>query len=604
MSAWVDRIPLDRASRALQAAWDAGHHDRALLFHDMDLLHAKLNLLRDTFPSSTLHAIAIKANPLVEILRVLVEGGMGLEAASMEEVQLALAASCPPDRIVYDSPAKTNHELHQALSLGIHVNADGLDELQRIAALGGALNGSVGLRVNPEVGGGRIAMTSTASSTTTNRSPRRFGVPMGSGLSDIVAAFTTYPWLSSLHAHVGSQGCDLDLLVRSAKRLNTLRTQIIQQGGVVSSVDIGGGLPAAYREDQKAPELADYVSQLRKDAPDLFNDEVQLVTEFGRALHAGCGFAASRVEYVDKESRRATLHLGADLLLRPVYRPEDWSHEFAVLDASGRPKAGPKTPWMLDGPLCFAGDVIGRERPLPDIEPGDWVVIRDTGAYTLSMWSRHCSRGIPPVLGWQQDGLSPSEKGKLRVMSSRFGAVSDKDIEPVTRGAPPPLSSIRHCGTSPSALRSLQAHLVCRVWDDPDTAEGWACDGHWVLDPSDAARVLRTDRPWGSAKHCGGAQSGTDRTTEKHGLTHRKRRRVNHKEHETNLRFVMQHQHEQVFESCVQAVLKQGWERPLRSTKHGRAHPFKRDQEALILRVSEEGARQHMFMFGPRKRAP
>ena len=55
-------------------------------------------------------------------------------------------------------------------------------------------------------------------------------------------------------------------------------------------------------------------------------------------------------------------------------------------------------------PLCFAGDVVGRG-VMPKAEPGDLVVIRDTGAYTLSMWSRHCSRAMPLALGWDSGGF-------------------------------------------------------------------------------------------------------------------------------------------------------------------------------------------------------
>jgi len=48
------------------------------------------------------------------------------------------------------------------------------------------------------------------------------------------------------------------------------------------------------------------------------------------------------------------------------------------------------------------GDVLARGIMLPNVEPGDWIVFRDTGAYTLSMWSRHCNRGIPRVLGYDE----------------------------------------------------------------------------------------------------------------------------------------------------------------------------------------------------------
>jgi diaminopimelate decarboxylase len=59
------------------------------------------------------------------------------------------------------------------------------------------------------------------------------------------------------------------------------------------------------------------------------------------------------------------------------------------------------------GPLCFAGDVLARDVLLPPVDEGDWIVIRDVGAYTLSMWSRHCSRGIPAVIGYDPQRTQP-----------------------------------------------------------------------------------------------------------------------------------------------------------------------------------------------------
>jgi diaminopimelate decarboxylase len=134
---------------------------------------------------------------------------------------------------------------------------------------------------------------------------------------------------------------------------------------------------------------------------------VHLITEFGRAIHANCGIAMTRVEYVKPAQRLAVVHLGADFLLRPVYRPEDRQHEFFVLGRDGVPKSGTAEPVTLAGPLCFAGDIVARDVPLPRVEPGDWIVIRDCGAYTLSMWSRHCSRGIPEVLAYDPQRTIP-----------------------------------------------------------------------------------------------------------------------------------------------------------------------------------------------------
>ena len=58
-----------------------GEHTSVLVF-DLEKLDRRLDELNDAFPPKTLHAVAIKANPLPAILRGIVERGFGLEAAS------------------------------------------------------------------------------------------------------------------------------------------------------------------------------------------------------------------------------------------------------------------------------------------------------------------------------------------------------------------------------------------------------------------------------------------------------------------------------------------------------------------------------------------
>jgi diaminopimelate decarboxylase len=410
MSRWTERTSVASASSVLQAALAAGLLDgvAAALFHDTGRVRARLGELRALYPPSTLHAVAIKANPLVELLRVMVGEGAGLEAASFEEVELALAAGCPPERIVYDSPAKTTAEIERALALGIHLNADNFVELGRIAEVratkAGASRSVVGLRVNPIVGAGSISITSVANKTS------KFGVPIDAE-EQIVGAFAEHAFLGALHVHTGSQGMPLDRLTAGVARVWALGEAIEKRVGPgrISVFDLGGGLPVAYRETDRVPSIGDYVAALKEAVPGLFlPGGKKLVTEFGRAIHATAGWAASRVEYVKQagDERQAVIHLGADLLVRRAYLPEEWHHDLTVLDALGRPKEGPRAPWTVVGPLCFAGDVVSRGALLPPIEPGDFVMIHDVGAYTMSMWSRHCSRALPLVIGYDGEALS------------------------------------------------------------------------------------------------------------------------------------------------------------------------------------------------------
>jgi diaminopimelate decarboxylase len=409
---WTLRPSPETIAAVVRRALAAGHlTDEApsLILHDLDLLRGRLAQLHGGFPAGTLHAVAIKANPLVALLQAVVASGAGLEAASLEEVHLALAAGCPPERIVYDSPAKTVSDLAHALRLGVRINADNPDEIERIALLLAAIPSMsvIGVRVNPQLGEGRITATSVTGRTS------RFGVAWRQSPELLIDLFGRHPWLSGLLVHVGSQGCDLGMLTTAIRHAYDLLMTLNDRLGrrQITQLDIGGGLPACY--DGPSPDaisLNAYVAALRDTVPGLFDGTVALVTEFGRSLHVNAGWAVSRVEYVKTvaETRVAVMHLGADGFLREAYHPQDWPHEFLLLGPDGRlkPTVQP-SPWTVAGPLCFAGDIIGRDVALPDVEPGDLLVVRDAGAYTYSMWSRHCSRGMPAMLGYTDDGQMP-----------------------------------------------------------------------------------------------------------------------------------------------------------------------------------------------------
>ncbi|MHC1711587.1 MAG: hypothetical protein AB9872_05470 [Solidesulfovibrio sp.] len=148
--------------------------DSAVVLYDLDLLERRLAAVRQAFPPGTLHAVAVKANPLPPVLSFLHGLGAGAEVASLPELRLALHAGLPAERIVFDSPAKTEAELRLALALGVYVNADNFDELYRLEALGASMGVTprAGLRVNPQVGPGRIKATSVAAPYS------KFGVPL------------------------------------------------------------------------------------------------------------------------------------------------------------------------------------------------------------------------------------------------------------------------------------------------------------------------------------------------------------------------------------------------------------------------------------------
>ncbi|KIZ00782.1 diaminopimelate decarboxylase [Monoraphidium neglectum] len=397
----------ERRSAALAAAIHEGLLQEDVLdftptaiLMDVDLIEATIAHLRHGagYPEDTLHTVAVKANPVGGVLRIFLEAGMGAEVASLGELAQALHVGFPPDRIVFDSPAKTAAELEFALARGVPTNLDNFQELARAAALvaahpewlerpGGL---AVGLRINPQVGSGSIAALSTGGAVS------KFGLPLSECREELVAAFVAHPWLNMLHLHVGSQGLPTSLIVEGAAKVVLLRRRV----------------PALFDPDRG----------------------VRLMTENGRSLLAKAGCVVSRVEYTKASGGRriAVCHAGADLLMRACYMPETWGMRVRVCDSRGAPKEPRSSAGAgsgedggggdvsggdvsvggltgdgveleiqdIAGPLCFQGDRLATAALLPRCEVGDWVMVLDAGAYTLSMASRYNSRSSPAVYGF------------------------------------------------------------------------------------------------------------------------------------------------------------------------------------------------------------
>lgn len=353
-----------------------------------------------------LHAFAVKATPLVPVLRLLHEEGIGAEVASAGELALARAAGVPPSRTVLDSPAKTPAELREALALGIAVNADNPQELARIDGLvqSATTRSPLGLRVNPQVGGGSIEALSTATATS------KFGVALrDEGAREwVVRAYLDRPWLTRLHAHSGSQGMPLELMARGVAETYGLAEEINERAGrrQIDTLDIGGGLPVNYASDTQSPTYAEYARLLGRTVPGLFDGRYGLVTEFGRSLLAKHGVVLARVEYAKTAGGRAiaVTHAGVQVATRTVYAPASWPLRVGAYDAKGRPKSGPAVVQNVAGPACFAGDLLAEGRALPLLEQGDYAAALDTGAYYFAHHYAYNSLPRPGIYGFGPDG--------------------------------------------------------------------------------------------------------------------------------------------------------------------------------------------------------
>lgn len=347
------------------------------------ILKNRLEHLSDVFPLETNHAVAIKSNSHPSVLKEIVDQGHGLEAASYEEVVMASVAGCENTKIVFDSPVKTIQEIEDCNLLfpGMILNANCFQELDRLK---GKSNIRIGIRINPLVELDNPGMYAVSNSNS------KFGIPI-TQKEKIIQYALEMDNIEGLHIHAGSEIGNQENHINAIGGIVKLAEEIRKRGKKLSFIDIGGGI-AANMKSGKQQGLALFYEKLVKQFPRITN--YQIITEYGRFVQAHTAFVISKVEYIldHCEPNIALIHVGADLFPREIYSSHPPHHDIYVLDQHGKIKTAESKQYDIGGPLCFSGDFVKRNISLPQVESGDYICIADTGANTLSMWSRHCGR--------------------------------------------------------------------------------------------------------------------------------------------------------------------------------------------------------------------
>ncbi len=337
--------------------------------------------------SGTPHLIAyaVKANSNGAILRCLAQEGCGADVVSEGELARALAAGIPPERIVFAGVGKRKHELERALEAKIVLlNAESMGELEAIRELAGKHRhrARIAVRINPDVA------AATHTYVATGRAQDKFGIPV----SKAVAAFryaSTYPELvaAGLHFHIGSQIIELEPYREALHVAFHLIEELANEGITLQYLDIGGGLGISYTGEAVlgAAELAAIVAARARDWGGT------LIIEPGRAIVGDAGVLLTEVLYRKAGVPRSfvVVDSGMNDLIRPcLYQAQ---HRVSPVTQH----EGDREEVDVVGPVCESADVLARACALPAVRPGDYLAIRDVGAYGFSMASTYNSRPRP-----------------------------------------------------------------------------------------------------------------------------------------------------------------------------------------------------------------
>jgi len=325
---------------------------------------------------------ALKANGSGALLRILAGLGAGADIVSGFELQAALRAGFPPERIVFSGVGKTEDEIAIGLDAGIgEFNAESEAELRLISAAASARGRTIGvtLRVNPDIDPKSHAYISTG------LRQNKFGVDIALA-PEILGRARSLPGLviEGVQCHIGSQITDLEPMQQAVRDLAALSRRLLAEGFPLGTIDIGGGLGVDYEGggalDPAA--LAGRVLPLLEGLP------LTVLVEPGRSIVGAAGALLTRVLYI-KENRGKQFVI-VDAGMNDLLRPALYSAFHRVEPVSAR--GGVTRRVDVVGPVCETGDFLARDRNLELAPPGDLLAVRDTGAYGFVMASNYNMR--------------------------------------------------------------------------------------------------------------------------------------------------------------------------------------------------------------------
>ncbi len=350
--------------------------------YDTDIIKRQIDRLKSAFhvPDLGIH-FACKALNNINILKLIHQWGVRLDAVSVQEIWTALKAGFTPEEIIYTPNCVGPDEVEMAIELGVQINIDHIETLEYIGQHYPHVK--IGIRINPHVMAGGNEKISVG------HIDSKFGIsiyqmPLVLRLVDALKLK-----VNGLHMHTGSDILDAgvfslasEIMYDTAKKFKDLEF-----------IDFGSGIKVPYKPDDvqtDVEELGEVLSasfnQFCKD----YGRKLKLYFEPGKYLVSECGYFFVKTNVIKQTP--STMFAGVDSGLNHLIRPmfyNSYHHIINISNPTGKPRV-----YNVVGYICET-DTFASDRVVSEIHPGDILCFKNAGAYCFTMSSNYNSRFRP-----------------------------------------------------------------------------------------------------------------------------------------------------------------------------------------------------------------
>ena len=341
---------------------------------------------------------AVKATPTPAILKILQEENCGVDCASEIELLMSHKLGFKGEDIMFSSNNTPAQEFQYAREIGATIN---LDAYEHVAFLKDVTSvpETISCRYNP---GGVFSL---GTDIMDNPEESKFGMTK----AQLIQAFKDLKVLGvkkfGIHSFLASNTVTNDYYPALAKELFELAVEVVAETGVtLDFINLSGGIGVNYLPDQVANDIMTIGEGVRQAYESILTPnglgDIKLYTELGRFMLAPHGHLITRVLHMKKTYRD---YVGVDASAVNLLRPAMYG-SYHHITVSGKETLPETHVYDVVGSLCENNDKFAKQRPLPEVEVGDLLVIHDTGAHGFSMGYQYNAKLRSAEILLQEDG--------------------------------------------------------------------------------------------------------------------------------------------------------------------------------------------------------
>ncbi len=341
---------------------------------------------------------ASKAWSCLAVCSIIASEGLGFDVVSGGELYTTLQAGVTKDKIYFHGNNKSVAELEFAVTTGCTIIIDNWLELKTLAQIVSTQSTQavpVMVRLTPGI------ECHTHEYIRTGHLDSKFGFDPNQ-LDEVFTYLSQQESLKciGLHAHIGSQIFERQPHQDLAEVLVDWLKKAQGYSLPVTTLNVGGGLGIKYTESDDPPSISEWVKAVSAAVETACNQAAiplpKLIAEPGRSL-VGSACVTAYTVGSRKEIPELRTYIAVDGGMSDNPRPITYQSVYRAVIANRMSE--PITEQVtVAGKHCESGDVVIKDASLPKTEPGDILVVMDTGAYNYSMASNYNRIGRPAAV--------------------------------------------------------------------------------------------------------------------------------------------------------------------------------------------------------------